>query len=84
MNTLSQIFLTLFALNAAALILAGILWKNKDARFTSFFFAGTCIYRDLSKFIRKERTRAYLALSYSGIMLFVLAVLSMILFGVNK
>jgi len=84
MNTLSQIFLTLFALNAAAVILVGILWKNKDIKFTWFFFAGTYIYRDLSKFIRKERTKAYLALSYSGIVLFVLTVLSMIVLGVNK
>jgi hypothetical protein len=84
MNTLTKTFLTLFALNVGALLLVSILWKNKDTRFTSFFFAGTYIYRDLSKFIRKERTRAYLALSYSGLILFVLVVLSIILLGVNK
>jgi len=82
MNTLSRIFVTLFALNAGAFLLVTILWKNKDTSWS--IFAGSFIYRDLPKFIRKERTRAYLALSYSGIILFVLTVLSMILFGVNK
>ena len=74
----------LFALNVGALLLVSNLWRNKDTRFTSFFFAGTYIYRDLSKFIGKERKAAYLVLSCSGVVLFVLAVLSMILLGVSK
>ena len=74
----------MFALNVFTLFVVSILWKVKDKRLTSFFFAGTYIYRDLSKFIRKEKMAAYLALSYSVIILFVLTGLSIILWAVNK
>ena len=68
-------------LNTAALILVSILWRNRDIRFLSFLLAGTLIYRDLPKYVKKERTRAYLALSYSLVGVFVLTILSMILIG---
>jgi hypothetical protein len=76
---LTRILLTLFVLNAIALVLAGLLWRNKDIAFGSFLMAGTFICRDLPKYIKKEKIKGYLALSYSGIAVFILLVLSMIL-----
>jgi len=78
---ITRILLTLCALNMAVLLLVSVLWRNRDTSFGSFLMAGSFIYRDLPKYIRKERTRAYLALSYSSIGVFMLLILSMILIG---
>ena len=74
----------MFVLNVGVLLLVSILWREKDIKFTWFIFAGSCIYRDLSKYIRKERKWTYLAISYSGVILFVLASISMIVSGFSK
>jgi hypothetical protein len=78
---ISKIFLTLFLLNTAVLLLVSVLWRNRDTTFVDFLMAGTFIYRDLPKYIRKERTKLYLTLSYSFIAVFVLFITSMILAG---
>jgi hypothetical protein len=81
MKTLTGIVLILFLLNSAGILLASVLWRNKDTGFSSFVAAGSLIYRDLPRFIRKEKVTAYLALSYSAVILFMLTIVSMILFG---
>jgi hypothetical protein len=55
----TRTLLSLFLLDAGALLLATPLWKEKDTELSSFFWAGSYIYyRDLPKYIREERTRA--------------------------
>jgi hypothetical protein len=78
---ITRILLTLFVVNMAALFVGSIAWRNKEITFGSFFVTGTFIYRDLPKYIKQEKTTAYMVLSYSGLAVFMLLVLSMILLG---
>ena len=76
MNIISQIFLTIFLLNIFVILFASVLWKNRSCNFAKFVLAGSYIYRDLPTYIKRNRVRAFLLLSYSAIITFMLFVLS--------
>lgn len=78
MHVLSQVLLVVTLLNMAAVIVLSFLWKNENVTWRTLFSAGSFAYRDLSKYIRPDRTRAFLALSYSAIILFMILLLSAI------
>ena len=79
MNLLSSIIFILFIINVVAILFFSIVWKNRDVNFAKYVLTGTYIYRDLSKYIRKDRASAFLILSYSGVGLFIALVASMVL-----
>ena len=69
-----------FYLNIFALLVASVIWKNKNVNFATFILAGSFIYRDLSKYIRPDRGKAYLIISCSSIFIFMLLILSAVIF----
>ncbi len=81
MNLISQIFLTLFIINTAAIGVFSILWKNDNINFSEFLLAGSFIYRDLPKYIKNDKIKPYQVLSYSAIILFMLFILSITLWN---
>lgn len=80
MSVISQIIFTLFILNTALLLVTSVLWKHKDVSFSESMMAGSRMYRDLPRYIKRERVKTYLAISYSAIILFMLSLLSFVLF----
>ena len=80
MNIFSYTILILFILNIFALLVASVIWKNKNVNFATFILAGSFIYRDLSKYIRPDRGKAYLIISCSSIFIFMLLILSAVIF----
>ena len=77
MNLISRIILGLFVVNTAVLVAASLLWRNKNTNFGKFLMTGSYIYRDLPKYIKQNRTKPYLAVSYSFILLFMLLIVSL-------
>ena len=76
MNIVSFIIISLCAVNILIVIIAGIFWKPKTVTFTEIFLAGSFIYRDLHKYIKADRIKAFLAMSYSAVILFLLFIVS--------
>jgi hypothetical protein len=57
MNTISHKILILFALNFLAVLIASVVWKNKNVSFYKLIMAGSNIYRDLSKYIQPAKEK---------------------------
>ena len=76
MNLISYTILILFILNVLAVLVATVIRKNKNVSFAKFVMAGSFIYRDLESYIRPDRGRAYITISCSSILLFMLFILS--------
>ena len=69
----------LFIVNSIAILFFSIVWKKREISFAKFVLTGTNIYRDISKYIRNDKTKPFLILSYSGVVLFMALVASMVL-----
>jgi len=79
MNLITQVILILFLVNTVTILILSVLWKNKEVNLVQFVIAGSSIYRELPKYLRKNRIKPYLFLSYSAILFFMLFILSMVL-----
>jgi len=78
MNMFIQITLIFLIVNIAAVLILLIIWRNKETKFAKFILAGSTIYRDLPMFIKKDKNKVYLALSYTVIILFFLLVVELL------
>ena len=79
MNIYSQIILALLIANALLLVVVAIIWRNKETKFSEFLLSGSYIYRDIEKYIRKDKSSIFLTVSYSGIGLFIMLIASMVI-----
>jgi hypothetical protein len=79
MNIIVQIILALLILNLATVLVLSIIWRNRETNIAKFFLAGSTIYRDLPVYIRKDRAKAYLILSYTVIFLFITLIVGLFL-----
>ncbi len=79
MNIISHTILILFVINILAVLIAAVIWKNENVNFAKFMMAGSSIYRDLAKYIKPDRDKAFLAISCLSIFLFMLFILSAVL-----
>ena len=69
MSLATQILLILTIANMVGLLLLSVIWRHEDVSFAEFFMKGSFIYRDIEKYIRKDRVMPFRALSYSGVLL---------------
>ena len=76
MSSITQVLLILFLVDMFAVLLLGVVWKREDVSFSEVFWKGSFVYRDIEKYIRKDRISPFMALSYSGILLFMAVIVS--------
>ena len=76
LSSATQILLILTIANMVGLLLLSVVWRRRDVSFAEFLLKGSFIYRDIEKYIRNDRVMPFMALSYSGVLLFMTTIIS--------
>ena len=76
MSSATQILLILTIVNMVSILILSVVWRHEDVSFSEFYWKGSFIYRDIEKYIRNDRVMPFMALSYTGILLFMVTFIS--------